>query len=244
MEAWSGLPRPHFTPLPLYSPFIRFLISHSSPPFLSFSLFPTLSHSPGLPLQVRCRLHHRRRRPLPLQDPGGGQAAGAQVPRAGARRGAQGCPLLLRLPREHERAGAACGRHAEGGGAQRAVGGRARQRRHRHGLGGAGVHRQPRRRHHRRYVHLCVGWVGMYGGRREYLCATRNVHNRCRVGALFIIPTYHHSHPPIPTLPSLFAPVSLFPPLITLPPPGTFVVYRRFIGAEKPHTLHVKMGDA
>ena len=25
---------------------------------------------------------------------------------------------------------------------------------------------------------------------------------------------------------------------------GTFVVYRRFIGADKPHTLHVKMGDA
>ena len=25
---------------------------------------------------------------------------------------------------------------------------------------------------------------------------------------------------------------------------GSFVVYRRFIGADKPHTLHVKMGDA
>ena len=25
---------------------------------------------------------------------------------------------------------------------------------------------------------------------------------------------------------------------------GVFMLYRRFVGAEKPHTLHVKMGDA
>lgn len=25
---------------------------------------------------------------------------------------------------------------------------------------------------------------------------------------------------------------------------GAFMLYKRFVGAEKPHTLHVKMGDA